>query len=92
MFLERKKLLEKIDYLFSLAEKAKSPDLEKHYIRQAWKLATKTRVRLGKRKRLFCRKCFHLFGAKDKRRKLKNHFLIVCSECGTQKRIFISRK
>jgi ribonuclease P protein subunit RPR2 len=89
---------ERIDRLFSLAEKAATAgDLERadRYVEMAWRIKLKFRARLSSaQKRLFCRKCLK-FLADSKRgryRTIKGVLEVKCLSCGETRRIPLKRK
>ncbi len=72
---------ERIGILFEEAAKSKDPALQKRYMKLAKKIGMRYNVRLGKRKKQFCKHCFAYFGP-DARRRLKNgKLVIVCPGC-----------
>ncbi len=89
---QRKVASERVDVLLSLAEKfAKDrPERARRYVELAWEIAKKHRVRLGKRKRRFCRKCFTYWTAGTLRvRLVHNPYPMVvyrCLVCGEEYR------
>ncbi len=87
-----KKALEAIDYLLSLAKKERDKDLARFYVEKAVRVGKRTNTRLGERKKLFCKHCFHYLNKKDKREKFPKYVLITCSECGEKKKIFKKEK
>ncbi len=83
---------ERIEQLFSLAEKAATEGDLKHadrYIQMAWAIKLKFRVRLSSyQKRLFCKKClkFLASGETGRYRTIKGMLEIKCLNCGETKR------
>jgi ribonuclease P protein subunit RPR2 len=81
---EKKIARERIDILFSEAEKTKDEKLKKRYVVLARKISTKFRMRIPKEhKRKFCRKCNSYFiPGKNVRVRLKNQKVIYsCFLC-----------
>ncbi len=90
--LEKKIAQERIDYLLNLSQKTKWVDysLSKRYVELAVRIARKYRVRLRKRKLLFCRKCLHPYrGDRMRVRISKGAVRIVCLNCGSVRRFRI---
>jgi len=88
---------ERIEILFSEAEKIfrTNPERAKNYIKQAWRIALKYRVRIPLAlKRSFCKKCFYYLkaGASASIRLNKQRLIITCKNCGAVKRIPYKRK
>ena len=72
---------ERIGILFDEASKVKSKTLQKRYMQLAKKIGMRYNVRLGNKKRWFCKYCFYYFGA-DVSRRLKNGAVIIkCPGC-----------
>lgn len=72
---------ERISILFGEAKKTKDKNLQRRYMRLAKKIGMRYNVRLGSRKKLFCKHCFYYFGA-DARRRLKDGKIVVtCPGC-----------
>lgn len=84
---------ERIDRLFSLAEKAAAAgDLKRadRYVEMAWRIKLKFRARLTNyQKRLFCRKCLKFLadGKTGKYRTEKGNLVIRCLGCGDVQRV-----
>lgn len=72
---------ERINILFDEAAKTKDKQLQKRYMKLAKKIGMRFNVRLGKRKKLFCKTCFHYFGGDTKRRLKNGKLVIVCPGC-----------
>ena len=78
---------ERIAILLSLAEKSAKahPERSRRYVRLARRLATRYRIKLGKAKRKFCRKCSRFwvpgFNVKVRLVPRKRRVLYEC-ECG----------
>ena len=73
---------ERIAILFEEARRrADDEELAKRYVRLARRIGMRYNVRLGGRKRLFCKNCFYYFGADTKRRLKNGHLVIICPEC-----------
>ena len=72
---------ERIDILFDEAAKTKDTHLRKRYMRLAKKIGMRDNVRLGEKKRLFCRHCFYYFSADVKRRLKNGKIVIACPGC-----------
>ena len=87
---------ERIDRLFSLAEKAAAAgDLKRadRYVEMAWRIKLKFRARLiNYQKRLFCRKCLKFLadGKRGKYRTLNKQLVITCLNCGEVRRLPLS--
>ena len=82
---------ERIERLFSLAEKAATEGDLKHadrYIQMVWAIKLKFRVRLSSyQKRLFCRQCLKfLAGTTGRYRTIKGILEIKCLNCGETRR------
>jgi ribonuclease P protein subunit RPR2 len=82
-----------IDHLISEAEKRfpSNKELSKRYLKMAWELVKKTKVRLTKDQKLrFCRKCFILWvPGKTVRISFdsKNDFFVFsCASCGYKRK------
>lgn len=83
--------LERIEYLFRLAQEnfSDDPQKSKRYVLLARRIGMRYRVSLpSELKRSFCKKCgTFLVPGKNARVRLKNGFIIVsCLECGSLKR------
>ncbi len=88
--LERKIAKERIEYLLSKADEIKYDDYElsKRYIELTRKIALKYRIRLGKRKYRFCKKCRYPYRADKIRVRIsKGVVRITCLNCGYVRRI-----
>src|SRR3989338_7703545 len=72
---------ERIGILFDEATKSKDKQLQKRYMKLAKKIGMRYNVRLGSRKRLFCKHCFYYFSADVKRRLKNGKLVIVCPGC-----------
>lgn len=72
---------ERIDILFNEAAKSRDKHLQKRYVQLAKKIGMRYNVRLGGKKRLFCKRCFYYFGADVKRRLKKGKLVIICPGC-----------
>lgn len=73
---------ERIGILFDEAAKVKDKKLQSRYMQLAKKIGMRYNVRLEKKKKMFCKKCFYYFGA-DVSRRLKNGAVIIkCPGCG----------
>ena len=72
---------ERIDILFGEAAKTKDTALQKRYMQLAKKIGMRYNVRLGKRKKMFCKHCFCYFSANVKRRLKNRKLVIVCPDC-----------
>ena len=90
---QRRIARERIDILFSLARKIQkdNPERSRKYVKRAWEIAKKYRIRLGKRKYTFCRKCFTLWGPDTLTVRLIHEpystVLYKCKVCGAEYRI-----
>lgn len=73
---------ERIDILFDEAAKTKNPALRKRYMQLAKKIGMRYNVRLGNKKRKFCKRCFYYFGSDVKRRFKNGKIVIRCPGCG----------
>lgn len=70
-----------------------NPTRSRRYVTLAWKIATKHTIRLGKKRRLICSKCFTLQipGKTTMVRLEKNKRLVyTCKNCGKRK-VYIYR-
>lgn len=72
---------ERIGILFDEARKSSDKQLQRRYMQLAKKIGMRFNVRLGKRKKLFCKHCFYYFGADAKRRLKNGKLTIVCPGC-----------
>lgn len=72
---------ERIDILFDEAAKTKDKRLRRRYMQLAKKMGMRYNVRLGERKKMFCRHCFYYFGGEAKRRLKGGKLTIVCPGC-----------
>ncbi|MFH2106229.1 MAG: hypothetical protein ABII22_03135 [Candidatus Micrarchaeota archaeon] len=87
---------ESIDYLLEVAGKnfEKHPDRTKRYVRMAWDLVKKYKIRLSPEQKIkFCRKCLS-FLALEKNAKItfdsKNNSLYVqCTNCNHRRRMVL---
>jgi len=80
----------RIDKLFELAaaEIDKNPDRSRRYGKLIWKIATRYNIKLGKKRRLICRKCFTLqIPGKTTKVRLKRNKRVVyeCLYCGEKR-------
>lgn len=76
---------ERIDILFKEAAKA-DDHYARRYIKLAKKIGMRYNLRLGERKRLFCKHCFTMF--KKSKTRTKNGFLLrACRHCGKTTRL-----
>ncbi len=83
---------ERIEILFSEAEKAfrQNPERASNYVRQAWNIALRCRVRIPTAlKRKFCKKCYSYLapGISSEVRLNEQKIIITCKNCGDLKRI-----
>lgn|SRR3989338_563931 len=72
---------ERIDILFDEARKSPDKGLQQRYMQLAKKIGMRYNVRLGGKKRLFCKHCFYYFGSDAKRRLKNEKLVIVCPGC-----------
>ncbi len=98
MVLKRDKRFEKriaekrIDFLLDLADQKKYEDYElsRRYIELSIRIAKKYRIRLGKRKLRFCKKCHYPYrGDRMRIRISKGVVRIACVNCGNIRRFRI---
>ena len=87
---------ERIEILFNEAEKIfkEKPERAKSYVKQAWNIALRYRVRIPTGlKRSFCKKCFSYLkaGVSSTVRLNKKRVIITCKNCGAVKRIPYNR-
>lgn len=78
---------ERIEILLNLSreESLKNSDLARRYVELAVKIAKHCNVRLGKRKMLFCKKCFTYFNSTNSKFRInskKRRVEILCLNCG----------
>ena len=73
---------ERIGILFDEATKTNDKKLQRRYMQLAKKIGMRYNVRLGKQKKMFCKKCFYYFGADTKRRLKNGKIIIKCPDCG----------
>ena len=72
---------ERIEMLFREAASAE-PELARRYMRLAKKIGMRYNVRLGKRRRYFCKHCYAYFTSLNSQRRLKNGKInIKCLSC-----------
>jgi len=71
-----------IDYFFQ------QPSFSSHEVKAIRRLAMKHRIKLGKYRQLFCKKC--LSQLKGKIRVTKTHKTVECSACGFKNKIKLS--
>ncbi|OQX21727.1 MAG: hypothetical protein BWK75_02535 [Candidatus Altiarchaeales archaeon A3] len=77
---------ERVEILFILAKKFCLTDVEtaKNYVKAAVRIAKFCNLRLGKKKALFCKRCFTFFNSENSRVRLnskKNAVEILCLNC-----------
>jgi len=72
---------ERIDILFGEVARTKDTALQRRYMKLVKKIGMRYNVRLGGRKKLFCRHCFYYFGAGAKRRLRNGKIVIACPGC-----------
>lgn len=72
---------ERIDILFNEAAKTDQKDLQKRYMKLAKKIGMRYNVRIGNKKRKFCKHCYYYFGSDVKRRLKNGKIIIVCPGC-----------
>jgi len=72
---------ERIGILFSEAAKTRDKQLRQRYMKLAKKIGMRYNVRLGARKKLFCKHCFYYYGADAKRRLKNGKLVILCPGC-----------
>lgn len=91
-----KKIVKRIDHLFSLAKKEskRRPDISRRYVALARKLAKHNNLSIKKHKREFCHKCNTYFipGKNCKIRLLKGKISIKCLKCKSYSRYIIKHK
>jgi len=93
--LEKKIATERIEYLLKRSHEIKNEDYElaKRYIILVTKIAKKYRIRLKKRKILFCKKCLYPYRSDRMRVRIrKSRVIITCLNCGYEKRVPIKPK
>lgn len=73
---------ERIELLFGEAKNSSDKSLQKRYMKMAKKLGMRYNVRLGKRKKMFCKKCYCYFGSTVRRRLKNGKLTIECPDCG----------
>jgi len=73
---------ERIGILFDEARKTQDTKLCKRYMQLAKKIGMRYNVRLGDKKKMFCKQCFYYFGANAKRRLKNGKISITCPGCG----------
>ena len=95
---QRKIARERIEILFSLAEKeAKThPERSRRYAQLIWELSKKYKVRLGKKKYRFCRRCFTWWTPETLKVRLvrRPYSMVVykCLVCGAEYRFPLIRE
>jgi len=93
---QRKIAAERVEILFSLAEKTEDRELARRYVDLATRVARKHRVKLGKWKLRFCKNCKTLWDAETLRVRLisRPYPMIVyqCLVCGWERRIPLVRE
>ncbi len=92
--LEKKIAESRIDFLLKLAEQRKNSDYElaKRYIELSVRMAEKYRIRLGKRKLGFCKKCLYPYRSDRMRVRIgKGVVRITCMNCGHVRRFKIKQ-
>lgn len=72
---------ERIGILFSEAAKTNDKALQNRYMKLAKKIGMRYNVRLGEKKKMFCKNCFYYFSADVKRRLKNGKLVIVCPGC-----------
>ncbi len=80
--LSKKEVHEKIDEFF------RQNELKKEEVRKIKRIAMKHKIKLGKYRRRFCRKCYSDLKT-GKIRTNKTHKVIECSGCGEKNRFKI---
>ena len=93
--LEKKIAKERIRYLLNRAQEIKTEDYElsRRYVELAVKIAKKYRIRLGKRKIFFCKKCLYPYSDGRFRVRIhKSRVIITCLNCGFEKRVPVKPK
>ena len=73
---------ERIGILFDEASKTRDKKLQMRYMQIAKKIGMRYNVRLGEKKRWFCKRCFYYFGGDTKRRLKNGKIVIKCPGCG----------
>ena len=95
---QRKVARERVMVLFDLAERTANthPERSRRYVELAWKVAKKHRVKLGKLKYRFCRKCYTWWTDETLRVRIvqRPYPMVVykCLTCGEEYRIPIVRE
>ncbi len=93
--LEKKIARERIEFLLEKAHEVKGKDYElaRRYVELAVKIAKKYRIRLGKRKTMFCKKCLYPYrGDRFRVRVHKSRVIITCLNCGYERRVPVKPK
>ncbi len=90
--LEKKIAENRIDFLLNLADERKSIDYEmaRRYIELSVRMAEKYRIKLGKKKLRFCKKCHYPYRSDRMRVRIsKGVVRITCLNCGYVRRFRI---
>ncbi len=93
--LEKRIARERIKILFDLMQRVKGEDYElaRRYVELARRIAMRYRIRLGKLKMLYCKKCLYPYKSGRFRVRIqKSRVIITCLNCGYVRRIPIRPK
>ncbi len=93
--LEKKIAKERIEFLLNKAQEIKKENYElaRRYVELAVKIAKKYRIRLGKLKVFFCKKCLYPYAeGKFRVRVHKSRVIVTCFNCGYERRIPVKPK
>ena len=93
---QRKIARERVEILLERARKTEDEELARRYVKLAVRIARKHRIRLGKLKYTFCRRCYTPWNAETvKVRLIHDPYPAViyrCLQCGAEYRIPIVRE